>query len=125
MRLVAAPGSVVDVRREIRRWSDHHAADLHQQADIALAVSEAVTNVVMHAYPNDAEDWFVLTARATDRELVVVIRDYGVGLDSVSPHAGLGVGLTVIDRLADSVTYADARPGTLATLRFRLPGAGR
>ncbi len=72
----------------------------------------------MHAYPNQhTTGRLVLAARTTADHLIIVVRDYGVGVDSKSPNGGLGVGLAVIERLAES-TIEDGRPGTLVTMRF-------
>jgi anti-sigma regulatory factor (Ser/Thr protein kinase) len=89
---------------------------------MALAVTEAATNAVRHAYPTDPHGAFFLAAQTDGAELVVIVRDYGVGLHAPSAPGGLGVGLVVIDRLASSCQIAEGRPGTLVTMRFRRPG---
>ena len=74
------------------------------RADIALAVSEACTNVVMHAYI-DAPAPGPLTVEAShrDSELVVAVRDEGRGMLPRTDSPGLGLGLSLIGRLSHRV----------------------
>ncbi len=57
---------------------------IDQLNDIKTAVSEAVTNSIVHAYPNGAGDKFV-TVRTTieDNTVHIVVSDEGVGIDDV------------------------------------------
>jgi len=80
--------------------------------DIKAAVSEACNNVVVHAYP-DGEGSLEVDVAVRPGELVVVVRDFGVGTvaraeDDEVP--GRGIGLAVIEALADSVELR-VRPG--------------
>lgn len=73
-------------------------------ADIRLAVSEAVTNVVIHGYRAQAEPGDIeVTAAVGDGRVEIVVADQGMGFTprDDSPGAGLGVGLmtAVTDRL--------------------------
>jgi two-component sensor histidine kinase len=91
-----------------------------QADDIMLAVSEAVANAVLHAYPDRDDGEVDLTVRAEHDHLVLEVCDSGVGPNVRSRHAGLGLGLVVIDRVSHSATVEDAHPGTHVTMRFRL-----
>jgi len=72
----------------IRTWASSVAsglgADERATADIALAVSEAATNVVYYAYNGAAEYRLSLTARRIGERIIVRIRDYGRKFDPAS-----------------------------------------
>lgn len=89
-------------------------------ADIALAVTEACTNVVLHAYANGPGS---IEVRAAEREgeLAVTVRDHGSGMAPRVDSPGLGVGLPVMAAIADAVAIgAPAGGGTEVTMRFSL-----
>jgi serine/threonine-protein kinase RsbW len=106
-------------RRVIRAYAARHG--VHGDA-LALCVSEAVTNVVVHAYrdcddPGEVE----FEARTEDGYLCLYVRDQGVGFTPRVDSPGLGVGLPVI---ADSAMSIEVRRpesgGTELVMRFDL-----
>jgi serine/threonine-protein kinase RsbW len=86
------------------------------QLTIALAVTEACTNVVLHAYPQ-APGELTLTGWIDDDELNLVIVDNGIGLDGTSSHNGLGLRLHLIRELADA-DISSNHHGTQVRLTF-------
>ena len=56
---------------------------LEEVADIRTAVSEAVTNAIIHGYPEDVHT-IVLRARMENHELEVWVIDEGVGIADIS-----------------------------------------
>ena len=71
-------------------------------SDIKLAVTEACTNVVVHAYPG-AEGPMGLRATVDDRVLRIVVSDRGRGVVPRPDSPGLGLGLPLIATLAQSL----------------------
>lgn len=71
-------------------------------ADVLLAVTEACTNVVVHAYP-DGEGPMGLRASVLDDHVAIVIHDRGRGIVPRADSPGLGLGLPLIATLADSL----------------------
>lgn len=55
---------------------------IEEVADVKTAVSEAVTNAIIHGYP-EREGTVVLEAQITDEELTVTITDEGEGMPNV------------------------------------------
>lgn len=82
--------------------------------DIKTAVSEAVTNCVVHAYPNNI-GIIEINVKLTDNEIYISVKDFGVGIVDVSkakepfftskPESERsGMGFTVMESFMDSVT---------------------
>ena len=113
-RLPSAVGSVAMARRAVRRFAGDLGVDLH---GVELAVSEAVSNAVMHG--GGAID---LRASATQFELTLVVRDHGEGLGGRAGESD-GFGLAIMRRLAQHVELDDTGAGLAITLRF--PRGGR
>jgi len=76
-------------------------------ADIRLAISEAATNAVIHAYrdrpPGEIR---VEAALGDDGELVITVEDDGFGPLPRSDSPGLGLGLPTIASVADGFTLS-------------------
>ncbi len=51
-------------------------------SDIKTAVSEAVTNAIVHGYP-DATGEVTLSAELDDRDIHIIVSDNGVGIEDV------------------------------------------
>ncbi len=90
-------------------------------ADIRLAVTEACTNVVVHAYPEGQEGPLEVLATLQQDDLLVVVRDEGRGIAPRSDSPGLGLGLPLIASLADAVQLGhDAQGRTEVRMTFSL-----
>ncbi|HEX3511677.1 MAG TPA: ATP-binding protein [Solirubrobacteraceae bacterium] len=92
---LAVAGSVARGRRAVRAFAEAEGATPAVLDDITLASSEAITNVVQHAYPG-AEGEVHVSARARSRRLCIAVVDHGRGLAHVTPRPGLGRGLDVM-----------------------------
>jgi len=92
-------------------------------ADIALAVTEACTNAVVHAYRDGQGGTISVTATHVDGSLTVTVRDHGCGMSARVDTPGLGVGLPVIAAIANSVEIGTPDGGgTEMCMRFALAG---
>jgi len=92
-------------------------------ADIKLAVTEACTNVVVHAYP-DGEGPLGVAAIVDDRQLTVVVVDEGRGITPRPDSPGLGLGLPLIATLAESLELGtSAENQTEVRMTFNLDAA--
>lgn len=118
----AIPESVARARARIARYAADAGFGGSRLDAVCLAVSEAVTNVVRHAY-GEAEGWFDLTAGIVTGELWVLVSDRGRGMQAPSPQPGLGLGLALMADAADHFVVAErAVGGTELRLGFRLDG---
>ena len=94
--------------------------------DLRLAISEAVSNAVLHAFRmQDLPGTVTVTVDVTPDQFVeAVVRDDGMGMSSRSDSPGLGLGLGLIASVADAVEHrlpADG-VGFELSMRFRFDG---
>ena len=109
---------------------------VEELSDLRTAVSEAVTNCIVHAYP-DRVGPIVLTVSVYPGRLVrITVADRGVGIPDVAqameplyttgnPEERSGLGFAVMQSFMDGVRVA-SRParGTRVTLTKRLAAKG-
>lgn len=125
LELAAMADNVPLVRHALRGLLEASGAPDDRVSDIALAVTEACANAVIHAYGPKGRGNFEVSARLSGGgELAVEVRDHGSGMAPRVDSPGLGVGLPVMAAIADSLEI-DAPPGagTLVRMTFDL-GAG-
>ena len=104
LALPALPESAGDARHVLDLWVQNLKPTKPERNDLLLAISEAATNVIRHAYPGGTEDAaFRLDAEISDDRLQVVVTDDGVGLGASSSNPGLGMGLPLLGTLADTL----------------------
>jgi serine/threonine-protein kinase RsbW len=92
--------------------------------DVKLAVSEAVTNVVQHAYRDEDAGDVTGTAHTEHGTLRIVIADSGLGMAPRPDSPGLGLGLPLIAQVADTVEVISNGDGTEIRMTFPCPAAG-
>jgi serine/threonine-protein kinase RsbW len=116
----ARTGSIRIARSEVVGFAAHHGATTVQLDAIRLAVSEAATNVVRHAYPNTHGALYI-TACALHGELWVLVSDDGCGHQTPARNPGLGLGLALIaEACSEFVLTERADGGTEARMGFAL-----
>jgi anti-sigma regulatory factor (Ser/Thr protein kinase) len=71
--------------------------------DLRLAVTEACTNVVRHAYPRDRPGSVQISIRPLEENVSVVVSDRGRGIGTSPDTTGPGLGLPLIAAIADDV----------------------
>jgi serine/threonine-protein kinase RsbW len=117
----AVPESVPLARRALSAVAALAGASGERLDEIRLAVSEALTNAVVHAYRNGAPGRLHLTAAVAPGELWVLIGDDGRGMHAWNDSEGLGIGLSLISGLSDDFAIVTrASGGTEVQMRFDL-----
>ncbi len=115
---LATPEAVGVIRRSVAEYAGRHGVAGVKLDAVRLAVSEAVTNVVVHAYREEPGQVHV-TAQVVQNELWVLISDDGCGSNTPPERPGLGVGLALITDACSEFTLADrAQGGTEARMCF-------
>jgi stage II sporulation protein AB (anti-sigma F factor) len=121
LKLETAAHNVGAGRRAVTAFAAEHGADGDMLELIAIAVTEALNNAVIHAYP-DRDGTVEVAADVEDGDLEIVVCDDGDGFrPGVSP--GMGLGLLLIERCADVFLVRNRIPsGVEVWMRFALAG---
>jgi stage II sporulation protein AB (anti-sigma F factor) len=94
---------------------------ISELADIKCAVSEAVTNCIVHAYREEIRPIYITVSLYSDRCVKVEIRDRGCGIEDISlaltpmyttDHSGerSGMGFSVMESFCSSLKV-QSKPG--------------
>jgi stage II sporulation protein AB (anti-sigma F factor) len=122
----AIPESVPIARRALTAAAATAGAGGERLEEIRLAVSEALTNAVVHAYRYGPPGRLHVTAAVADGELWVLIGDDGRGMHAWNDSNGLGIGLSLISGLSDDFAIVTrASGGTEVQMRFDLDESER
>jgi serine/threonine-protein kinase RsbW len=125
LKLPARAENVAVVRHAFGGFAEALSVDEQTLADIKLAITEACTNVVIHAYDDDEDGSLEVDASIDDRRLTVVIRDEGRGIVPRPDSPGLGLGLPLIATLAESLELGkDDADRTEVRMTFALDDEG-
>ncbi|MBR2109506.1 MAG: anti-sigma F factor [Ruminococcus sp.] len=101
-------------------------------ADIKTAVSEAVTNAIVHGYRRESGTIYIDVKLTDDNNVIIKIRDKGVGIEDIKQamqplfttaesEERAGLGFAVMQSFTDSVKVASAlHKGTTVTLKKRI-----
>ena len=108
---------------------------LDELGDVKTAVSEAVTNVIVHAYPDRIGEVQLRLRRLADSVLEITVKDTGCGIPDIAQARQpafttggaerSGMGLTIMESFMNSLAIR-SQPGRGTTVRMRkkLPGRG-
>ena len=108
---------------------------LDEIGDIKTAVSEAVTNAIIHGYDEDESKLVYLRCKIENNAIKIVVEDRGKGIDDISmamqplytskPELERsGMGFTVMESFMDDVTVSSIKDeGTkvVMTKKINLP----
>lgn len=120
--LPAVPENVSVVRHVFAGVGDVLGMDSSSLGRLRLALSEACTNVVVHAYEAGNQGTLEVDAFVDDRLLNVVVRDHGAGVRPRPDSPGLGMGLPLIAAVTDEVEIVgNERLGNEVRMTFLLP----
>jgi serine/threonine-protein kinase RsbW/stage II sporulation protein AB (anti-sigma F factor) len=116
------PQGVGAMRREVAAYAQRAGLDVEGVGNVRLAVSEAATNAVVHAYRGDADDGELkVVAYVAEGELTVIVSDTGVGLAPRSDSPGLGLGMPLMASVTKRFRVVSRGPGTEIHMAFALP----
>jgi len=101
---------------------------LEELSDLKTAVSEAVTNAIIHAY-SDEQGKIELRAELSGRDVIIEIRDYGVGIPDVKKAMEptyttrpewerSGMGFAFMEAFTDELRV-DSAPGEGTRIRMK------
>ena len=104
---------------------------LNELEDIKTAVSEEVTNAIVHGYPDSIGKVVVKVRVCLENTLEITVRDYGRGISDVDKarqpmfttggEERSGMGFTIMESFMDKVTVRSAvNKGTTVVMRKKL-----
>ena len=104
---------------------------LEEINDIKTAVSEAVTNAIVHAYPDSIGKVSMKLRLYEDNSVEIVVRDWGVGIADVEQarqpmyttggEERAGMGFTIMESFMDHLRLRSTPgKGTTVTMRRRI-----
>ena len=107
---------------------------LDELGDIKTAVSEAVTNAIVHAYPDELGRIVLKLKLLPGNVLELTVRDWGKGIDNVEQarkplfttggSERSGMGFTIMESFMDKLTVRSV-PGKGTTVQMRKRIAAR
>lgn len=112
-RLPADPASITALRRAVIDYAARGGVSQRRREDVALAVSEALSNAVMHAYhrrDDDERGEIRVKARIDAAVLEVAVCDDGDGMQSRRDSPGLGLGLALMSQVTDRLLLESRGP---------------
>jgi anti-sigma regulatory factor (Ser/Thr protein kinase) len=113
----AVPLGVGAVRGEMTAIARKCGLDELGVSDVALAVSEATTNAVVHSRASQIE----VTAVRDDGRLTIVIADDGVGMSPRPDSPGMGLGLPIIATVTERFEIVSREGRTEVHMTFHCP----
>jgi anti-sigma regulatory factor (Ser/Thr protein kinase) len=119
LNLPARPENVAVVRHVLGAFAEALHLPLEVVEDMRLAVTEACTNVVRHAYDGAEPGQLEIVIRPDGEVLEVIVTDEGRGIGPSPDTAGPGLGLPLIAALVDSLEIQQApRAGSRLAMSF-------
>jgi anti-sigma regulatory factor (Ser/Thr protein kinase) len=120
-RLPATPATVPRARHGVRdALTEAGIRDSAFHANVALAVSEATTNAVRHAYPPNSGGHVEVVVALASNSLIITVSDQGRGMGGATRATrGMGLGLALIHTQTEHVKIQSGTTGTTLTLHFR------
>ncbi len=121
LALPARAENIALIRHAFGALGETLAVDEELLSDVRLAVTEACSNVVVHAYDDESPGPLEVLATLDGDTLTVVVRDEGPGIAPHPDSPGLGLGLPLIASLAESVQLGrDEQERTEVCMTFSL-----
>ncbi len=118
----ATPRSLAEARAAVRRWLVAARASSEEIADVLVAVGEACSNVVEHAY-GVSGGILMVSVRLDGPEVVSVVRDHGLWRSARGGDRGRG--MTLMQQCSDRFDITTDQGGTTVTMTHRLDGSDR
>jgi len=102
---------------------------VEELTDVKTAVSEAVTNSIIHGYENKKEGIIKIEASITGNEITIIIEDYGKGINNIEQAMEplytskpelerSGMGFTVMETFMDNLeVFSEYGKGTKVIMK--------
>ncbi len=124
IRLPAQPDNIAVIRAAVGERAHEWGANRRVVDDLRTVVTEACTNVVLHAYPEEAQQRpLEVSLRREEEALQLIVRDEGKGVQASGGERpyGLRMGLLLAGAISSCFQLCSRRGrGTELTLQIPL-----
>jgi len=121
LKIPSQPENLAIIRDLVRKVAKKVGFSSDEASKIELAVDEACTNVIKHAYGNNSDQTIDVQIRVDNKKLTITVTDKGKGFDpgkvefpdlnkSIKIGKKGGLGLCLIRTLMDKVDFR-IKPG--------------
>lgn len=119
----ATADRLAQIRRRLLAWIEPIGAPDAVVADIVLAVNEACTNSVEHAYRDSDVGVLQVEASLEDGHIEICVADHGAWRTPSTQPSTRGRGLPIMHATSDTLELSRTSSGT--TVRITFDAAGR
>lgn len=118
--IIASTKNLAEVRNFAADHAENHGFNKQQIADIRLAVDEAITNIIKHAYKGDDTKSIDIEISLEENQICIQIQDTGAAFKmnkfkepdierKIKEKKRGGMGLYLIHSLMDEVSYTNKK----------------
>lgn len=115
-KVKASTQNLSEIRDFVSKHAGEHGFSAKKVADIQLAVDEAYTNIIKHAYKNDSSQEVIINLEFDNEKMIVTLTDHGTGFDvekyrrpnlkkQIEKKKRGGMGVYLMRKLMDDVSY--------------------
>lgn len=116
IKIPASTENLSEVREFVSKHARDHGFSNQNISDIKLAVDEACTNIIKHAYKFDKSKVVTIELEFEHQQVIVMLTDQGVGFnpnsyekpnlpEQIKKKKRGGMGIHLMKNLMDKVTY--------------------
>ncbi|MFQ5648432.1 MAG: ATP-binding protein [bacterium] len=128
LKIPSQSDNLVLIRELVSRVAEQVGFDHDEASKIELAVDEACTNVIKHAYGNNSNEIIDVMIKIDKKKLIIIVSDRGKGFDpddvgmpdlteSMKHGRKGGLGICLIKTLMDKVDF-QMKPGSKNQVRM-------
>lgn len=121
LKIPSQSDNLAIIRDVVAKVASRVGFDADEASKIELAVDEACTNVIKHAYANNSNQMIEVSIKVDQKKLIIIVADKGKGFnpdkielpdlnESIKEGRKGGLGLCLIKTLMDKVEF-EIKPG--------------
>jgi serine/threonine-protein kinase RsbW len=122
LKIPSQSDNLAIIRDVVAKVASRIGFDTDEASKIELAVDEACTNVIKHAYANNSNQMIEVSIKVDQKKLIIIVADKGKGFNpdkiklpdlnkSIKEGRKGGLGLCLIRTLMDKVEF-EIKPGS-------------
>lgn len=122
IRIAADPAELATLRAQVRDWLESNHVPNERQDDVVLAISEAASNAIEHAYGDqhvqqERPAEVIANLALTSHTLSVEVQDHGRWV-AMNSNPDRDRGISIMQALADEYRLETSAAGTTVNMRF-------